>query len=86
MTKNYHGCTGGFFDSPISWSDIYGWQYTYAYNSSNRSNSDLESTENYQWIREPSDQYWIIYKPDKKIESDITCFSCLFGILQIFRF
>ena len=74
MKDYYHGCTGGCFESPIPWSDIY-W-----------SDSDSESVQNYQWIREPSDQYWVIPQAGKKIESDVSCFSCLFGILYIFRF
>ena len=86
MKDYYHGCTGGLFGSPVHWSDIYGWQYAYTYNPSEWSDYDSESVENFQWIREPSDQYWIIPHADKKKESDISCFSCLFGTSQPFFF
>ena len=67
--KTHHGCTGGCFDSPIPWSDIYWFD------------SDSESVHNYQWIREPSDQYWVIPLRDKRKET-ISCFSFFLRLLK----
>ena len=87
MKDYYHGCTGGFFDSPVHWNNIYEWQYFYNYNHSEwHDDDDLESLENFQWIREPPDQYWIIPHSGKKKKPDISCFSFLCGIFKIFHF
>ena len=91
MKDYYYGCTGGCFDSPIHWYDIYGWQTSMFYHPSewyDKEDSEASSKVevNSPIFRMPSDQYWIY--PDNKIKesSSVSCFSCMFEIFRCLPF
>ena len=85
MTDFYHGCTGGCFDSPVHWSDIYGWQYAYHNDPSEWSdNVDTQFSNRITTVCGRSDENLVIPKIDVRETTDIHCFSFLFGILQKF--
>ena len=87
MTDFYHGCTGGCFDSPVHWSDIYGWQYAYHNDPSEWSdNVDTQFFNRITTVRERSDEYLVTPKIAVRKNTNIHCFSFLFGILHKFSF
>ena len=82
MKDYYYGCTGGCFDSPIHWYDIYGWQSSMFYHPSEwYDKEDSEVSSKTELFRAPSDQYWI-YLDNKTESSTVSCFSFIFSIFR----